>query len=69
MGNVDIKYMFCRYIEKKRAVRKEIHATYNEAWVSGEIHELEYWLKKCGVDLSYERIEPMICGEQEIQVL
>lgn len=69
MLNIDINDMFARYIEKKRAVRKEIHGTYNEAWVSGEVHELEHWLKKCGVNLSYEMIEPMIRGEKEVTPL
>jgi len=67
MGNIDIKEMFDRYIEKKRAVRKETHGTYNEAWLAGEAHELEYWLRKCGVDTSYEVTEPIISGEQAVK--
>ena len=40
--------------------RQESHGSYNEAWIYGECEEAQRWLKMFGVDVSYDRVKPLV---------
>ena len=50
--------MFEHYIERKCKARKSYG--YDEMWISGEADECKRWLEMFDVDVSYERVEPLI---------
>lgn len=56
-----LQKMFEHYIERRRYAQ---HSTgYNTIWVGGECDEAERWMVLFGIDISYERIAPMIRGD------
>ncbi len=52
--------MFDHYIDLEAKERQESHGSYNEAWISGECEEAQRWLKMFGVDVSYDRVKPLV---------
>lgn len=52
--------MFDHYVDLKVTARREACGSYNEAWISGECDEARKWLELFGVDVSYNRVEPLI---------
>lgn len=50
--------MFERYINKR--VEAARSSGYNEGYCYGEADECRKWLEMFGVDMSYERVEPII---------
>lgn len=61
-----LQAIFEHYIERRIYVNNSIG--YDKIWASGECKECERWLTLFGIDLSYERIQPMIDGKKEIKV-
>lgn len=52
--------MFDHYIDLNVTAIREACGSYNEAWVSGECEEARKWLELFGVDVSYNRVKPLI---------
>jgi len=63
----DVERMFKHYIERKRYNQSKDSCSQDGLYSAGECSEAEKWLKLCGVDLSYERIQEMVEGKREIR--
>lgn len=61
-----LQEIFENYIFRRRYANKS--TGYDGMWTCGEVKECEKWLKLFNIDLSYERIQPMIYGTKEIKV-
>lgn len=63
-----IQEMFEHYIERKRYNQTGcLPGSHDDTFSAGELHEAEKWLKLFNVDLSHERIQPMVEGEREVE--
>lgn len=63
-----IQEMFGYYIKRKQYNQAGcIPGSHDDTFSAGELHEAEKWLRLFGVDLSYERIQPMVEEKREIQ--
>lgn len=67
MNTIKINDFFREYIEAKRDAQHTAAGSYNEAFRYGELHEMEKWLDKFGVDLEYFSAQAMINGEAEVK--
>lgn len=63
-----LQKMFEHYIERKRYNQNHNSCSQDAIWSGGECEEAKRWLTLFGVDLSYERIQSMIDGKQEVKV-
>lgn len=61
-----LENMFRHYIERKRYNYSCKPGTQDDLYSSGETAEAEKWLRLFGVNLSYERIQDMVCGKRKI---
>ena len=53
-----LEEMFEHYIERRC---KAIDASgYDEMWICGEADECKRWLELFGVDVSYNRVQPLV---------
>ena len=67
MNTIKINDFFLEYIEAKRDAQHTAAGSYNEAFRYGELHEMEKWLDKFGVELEYFSTQAMIKGEAEVK--
>lgn len=58
-----IEEQFRKYIERRRYIQFSRYSSADDLWYPGEIAEAEAWLKHFGVDISYERIQPIVEGK------
>lgn len=61
-----VETMFAHYVERVRRNQKCAPSSQDGIWSAGEISEAGKWLKHLGVDLSYERIQPMVEGKTQV---
>ena len=69
MTREKLEEMFAHYIERKRYNQSVPSDSQDGLWSAGVCAEAKKWLEYFGVDLSYERIQPMIDGKVPVRMV
>ena len=67
ISDKSVQEMFEHYIYRKRDNQMHPSDSQESLWAAGECQEAEKWLEQFGVNLDYDRIQPMVDGKTPVK--